>query len=72
MEEFVSCNREKLTELYERYRGDDLANPLIWQPETLLVFLQLEVDAFKLREAWEEEFPIELLTSLANAWGTPI
>ena len=72
MEDFVSSNREKLTELYERYQGDDLANPLIWQPETLLVFLQLETDAFRLKDVWQEELPVELLMSLADAWGTPI
>ena len=72
IEDFVSSNRDKLAELYERYQGDDLANPLIWQPETLLVFLQLDADAFKLRDAWEDEYPVELLISLADAWGTPI
>ena len=70
MEDFVSSNRDKLTELYERYQGDDFANPLIWQPEILLVFLQLETDAFKLKDVWQEEFPVELLISLADAWGT--
>ena len=72
MEHFVSDNRDKLAELYERYQGDDLANPLIWQPETLLVFLQLEADPFKLKDIWEDEYPIELLVSLADAWGGPI
>ena len=72
IEDFVSRNRDKLTELYERYQGDDLANPLIWQPETLLVFLQLETDPFRLKEVWQEELPMELLISLADAWGTPI
>ena len=69
---FVSENRDKLAELYKRYQGDDLANPLIWQPETLLIFLQLEADPFKLKDVWEDEYPIELLVSLADAWGTPI
>ena len=72
MEDFVSDNRDKLVELYNRYQGDDLANPLIWQPETLLVFLQLEADPFKLKDVWQDEYPIELLVSLADAWGTPI
>ena len=72
MEDFVADNRDKLAELYDRYQGDDLANPLIWQPETLLVFLQLEADPFKLKDVWQDEYPIELLVSLADAWGTPI
>ena len=72
IENFVTNNQEKLKEIYERYGEDELANPLIWQPEVLLVFLQLETDAFKLKEIWQEEFPLELLLSLADAWGTPI
>ena len=72
MHDYVSGNRDKLVDLYERYRGDDLANPLIWQPETLLVFLQLEADPFRLKDAWQDEYPIELLVSLADAWGSPI
>ena len=71
MQVFVSDNRDKLVELYERYHGDDLANPLIWQPETLLVFFQLEADSFKLKDVWQDEYPMELLVSLADAWGTP-
>ena len=72
MQDYVSDNRDKLVELYERHHEDDLANPLIWQPETLLVFLQLEADSFKLKDVWQDEYPIELLVSLANTWGTPI
>ena len=69
---FVADNRPKLSELYGRFEADDHANPLIWQPETILVFLLLERDPFKLAEAWEEVLPKELLVSLADSWGAPI
>ena len=69
---FVSANKDKLAEVYRRYQGDDMANPLISQPESLLVFHQLEADPFKLKDVWQDEYPIELLVSLADAWGKPI
>jgi len=72
MQDYVSANKDKLVEFYERYQEDDSANPLIWQPETLLVFFQLEADPFKLRDVWQDEFPDELLVSLSNTWGAPI
>ncbi len=72
IEKFVTRNQNKLTEFYDRYRGDDRANPLIWQPEVILILLQLELDPFVLKEVWQDVFPLELLSSLADAWGKPI
>ncbi len=69
---FIERNREKLEEFYGRHRDDERANPLIWQPETLLVFLLLESDSFRLREAWEQVLPVGLLESLGDAWGAPV
>ena len=72
VEDFVTRNRDKLVEFYERHREDDRANPFIWQPEVILILLQLESDSFILKEAWQEVFPLELLISLADAWGAAI
>ena len=72
VESFVNRNRTKLIGLYDRYREDDRCNPLIWQPETLLIFLQLETDSFRLKETWENNLPIRLLEGLAEIWGHPI
>ena len=69
---FIERNREKIEEFYGRHRNDERANPLIWQPETLLVFLLLESDSFRLREAWEQVLPGGLLESLGDAWGAPV
>ena len=72
MKEFVSTNEEKFIELYERHRDDDRANPLIWQPEVLLIFQQLQTNPFLLREVWEVQYPVELLVSLADTWGVAV
>lgn len=72
LESFVSDNREKFFEIYERYHDDDYANPLIWQPETILIFLELQDSPFELKDVWEDAAPLELLISLANTWGTPL
>jgi hypothetical protein len=66
---FVARNRQKLDELFEAYRDDDRCNPLIFQPEALMVFERLERDAFRLRDAWAASFPLPLLENLAMIWG---
>jgi ppGpp synthetase/RelA/SpoT-type nucleotidyltranferase len=70
--QFVNSNQDKLKDLFAAYYGDERANPLIFQPETLLVFERLERDAFRLREAWSASFPLQLLENLATIWGRTV
>lgn len=72
MAEFVNNNEDKLREVYEMYKDDSYANPFIWQPEVLLIFLQLQIAPVTLAQVWEDILPIELLLSLANVWGVPM
>ena len=71
-EEFVKRNDEKLAQIFSQYADDERCNPLLFQPETLLVFERLERDAFRLKETWARLLPLELLESLATVWGTSI
>ena len=70
--QFIEDNTTKLEGLFDRYRRDDHANPMIWQPEVFIILLQLESDRFSLQELWPEVLPIDLLASLGEDWGTPI
>ncbi|MBI4219915.1 MAG: hypothetical protein HY682_07230 [Chloroflexi bacterium] len=72
MRAFVDRNREKLIELFDNYRDDERANPLLFQPESLMLFERLERDPFRLRDAWASVFPLPLLENLAAVWGHPV
>ena len=71
LDAFVASRQEKLQQLYEDYRDDD-RNPLMSQPESLLVFERLDSDKFNLVEAWAGRLPNTLLESLAAIWGVSV
>jgi ppGpp synthetase/RelA/SpoT-type nucleotidyltranferase len=68
---FVQQYHAKLEEIFERYAEDD-RNLLLSQPESLLVFEQLERDPFRLTAQWNQGLPMDLLEPLGDAWGKPI
>ncbi|MBW4525377.1 MAG: hypothetical protein KME18_09320 [Phormidium tanganyikae FI6-MK23] len=69
---FVEKNREKLQEKFSNYCNDGHRNPLLFQPEVFVIFERLEEDPFRLKELWIESFPLSVLESLANIWGTTV
>jgi hypothetical protein len=58
--------------MYARDEDDSRSNPLIGQPEGILVFALLEADPFALKDLWQQSLPIDLLDDLAAVWGTPL
>lgn len=71
LEPFITANREKLARIYSDYLADD-RNPLVSQPESLLVFERIEHDRFRLIEQWAQVLPTGMLTQMADIWGKPI
>ena len=71
LEAFVQSEGPKLAEIYEQYRHD-ARHLLITQPESLLIFAELQRDKFALESLWEDNLPLNLLEPLAAAWGTSI
>lgn len=69
--EFVATHRDKLRGLYEDYLEDD-RNPLMSQPESLLVFERMEHNFQAVPLVWVESLPDSLLQSFSEIWGTPI
>jgi hypothetical protein len=62
-----------LQALYRAYREDERANPLLFQPEALLIFERLETDPDRLRGAWPvDRLRLELLESLGTVWGVAV
>lgn len=73
IEPFLDANSAKLDQLYDRYRQDSRANPLLFQPEALLIFERLDNDADRLAGVWPADvLPISLLDDLASIWGADI
>lgn len=72
LKRFVSKNEEKINEIFKDYSNDKRCNPLLFQPESLLIFERLEKDKFCLKEVWMQALPLPLLESLATIWGTTV
>jgi ppGpp synthetase/RelA/SpoT-type nucleotidyltranferase len=71
LDPFITSNRTKLERIYADYLADD-RNPLISQPESLLVFERIEHDRFRLAEQWAQVLPTGMLAQLADIWGKPV
>jgi ppGpp synthetase/RelA/SpoT-type nucleotidyltranferase len=70
---FIVEHEEQLQALYNAYRDDERANPLLFQPEALLIFERLEHDPDRLGAAWPvDRLPLELLESLGTIWGVEL
>jgi ppGpp synthetase/RelA/SpoT-type nucleotidyltranferase len=73
LDQFLDDRAEKLSEFFSDHLAiNEEENPLVFQPEVILIFQQLERDKFALKERWREEYPFELLDSLATKWGENI
>jgi len=73
IEPFLAANEDKLTKIYDHYRADTRANPLLFQPEALVIFERLENDVDRISDAWPvDALPIDLLENLASIWGADL
>ena len=72
LDEFVERKKDVLAPVFEAYAEDSRRNPLLFQPESIVIYLCIERDVFKLKATWSEFLPIELLGDLATVWGEDI
>lgn len=68
---FVESHEAELRAIYQRYSSDP-RHLLISQPESILVFAELERDRFSFADAWSDSFSLSLIEGLAAAWGTAL
>ncbi len=66
---YVDANERALRQIFAQYEKDTRRNPLLFQPETLLIFERIDHSPFTLGPAWEEILPLTLLENLAEVWG---
>lgn len=73
IEPFLEGESTRLNAIFERYRNDERANPLLFQPEALLIFERLEHDRDRLKASWPvDNLPLDLLESMAAIWGVDL
>jgi ppGpp synthetase/RelA/SpoT-type nucleotidyltranferase len=73
VEPFIERHETKLRSIYTAYEDDTRANPLLFQPEALLLFERFESAPDDVRAAWPgEDLPVALLYNLALIWGADI
>lgn len=71
LDDFVRAERPRLSWTYRRY-ANVADRPLLFQPESIMIFERIENDRHRLRERWGEEIlPDELLVEMAEAWRSP-
>jgi len=66
---YLAEHESELMALYQDYESDDRANPLLFQPEALLIFERLASDRYRLRQAWPPSVPESVLFALARTRG---
>ncbi len=71
LDAFVAKREGALRRVYGQYQGDS-RHLLMSQPESLLVFEELERDRFAFADAWGAHFSTDLIDGLASAWGSPL
>lgn len=66
---YVDRHDAELRELYQRHEGDTRANPMLYQPEALMLLERLDVDPYRLRGVWPGLLDIGPLERLATMRG---
>lgn len=69
IEPYLDAHAEDLRDLYAQYESDLRANPLLYQPEGLLLLERLEADPYQLRGIWPGALDVTLLERLATIRG---
>lgn len=69
---YIDEHRQEFMDMYARYESDTRVTPLLFQPEAFMLFERLEKDRFRLKEAWPERLPLELLDKLGSIRGTSL
>ncbi len=72
--EFVDEHREELAEVYRKHI-DVNASPrylFLFQPESIAIFALIEERRFQLQELWQDRYPDQMLSDMAEIWGQPL
>jgi len=69
---FVQTHWRKLENIYGQQSQLQIRSPLIFQPESLLIFERLETAPLRLQSVWKQTYALEYLQPLGLLWGTHV
>jgi ppGpp synthetase/RelA/SpoT-type nucleotidyltranferase len=72
VEEWAKGSEDGLRNIVAEAEGLEDANPLLKQPELLLICERLDNDVRRLERAWPDEVPYAWLEELGQSWGRPV
>ena len=72
VEEFVGSRWGDLDHVFREYAETSRRSPILFQPESIGIFMCLERDIFSLKEAWGQVLPLDELQVLADVWASDI
>lgn len=72
IDNFIKTNSEKITFILKERKEESNFLPFLSQPELFVIFLLIDTDPFRLKEIWEQTFPMGDLEKLSTWWGKPI
>ena len=72
LEDFIECRRSTIQGVFALYASDSRRSFLLFQPESLLLYMCMQRDRFRLKDVWGKFMPLEYLLELAEVWGEDI
>ncbi len=72
LDDFIESKKDMIDSVFRDYANDDSVTPLLFQPESLFVFMCMERNPFLLKNTWGQFLPLEYLQYLADVWGVDI
>jgi len=69
---FADAHDQDLRRIYTKYREDSRCDPLLHQPESLIVFERLNSDTFSVQARWPQELSEQTLIAMASIWGSAL
>lgn len=70
---FIETRRDRLKSIFDNYADAEHPNPLLFQPEALLIFERLDKQPDRLKAAWPtDKLGLDLLDEMATIWGVAL
>ena len=72
MNNFFEIKKDLIMRVAEERRTEFLSNPIISQPEVLVIFYLIGKNEYGLKRLWSSQFSANYLEDLSTWWGHPI
>ncbi|WP_026704422.1 RelA/SpoT domain-containing protein [Flavobacterium soli] len=72
IEKFISSHKEKITGIFDTYRGRFYEILLLTQPEVFIIWYMLTNTPFTIEDKWDNDFDIDDLEEIKTLWGNTL